>query len=460
MAECKGHTGDYFNYTCYHRLREYYYKIPKTETCINFLKQYKVPLVDKTIAESSYKPLIDELVNSLSSNGLNYHIDNSITCKYINYWLQEEIKENYSMLFGFKFDIFKECADEYTKFKNGRTVYKENSCGPYINSIPDDKYSKMNSLYKLYLWHKQLVQPNRVNTNFDLCGTLKLMAFHYRQMINEFKEDRDLCSKLNEFKKLVMNNKTFFQDACEIDISDNMPTPTMFLPKVETPERVKENIALQNTMSTPQGNELQHSVDESRETSGSRLTDGPVSHPGPSPVVGSQTNEFPEAVSGTEQLAAAGSPREQAYTLKPQETAFDSTALPYSVYPEVGSELKMERGVPRDPENNIFEERNNNIHGNMISLDTGGFSGAIKDTFSNIVQNVQPGPVLGVSGGMGVLFLLFKYTPVGSFFGGRRGRNHRIPGSFAGHVPAEFPAFQEDGGYIGYSPMNMPFQAE
>ncbi|SCA82076.1 VIR protein [Plasmodium vivax] len=450
MAECKGHTGDYFNYTCYHRLREYYYKIPKTETCINFLKQYKVPFVDKTIAESSYKPLIDELVNSLSSNGLNYHIDNSITCKYINYWLQEEIKENYSMLFGFKFDIFKECADEYTKFKNGRTVYKENSCGPYINSIPDDKYSKMNSLYKLYLWHKQLVQPNRVNTNFDLCGTLKLMAFHYRQMINEFKEDRDLCSKLNEFKKLVMNNKTFFQDACEIDISDNMPTPTMFLPKVETPERVKENIALQNTMSTPQGNVLQHSADETRQNIGSQLAEGPGSHPEQPPVDISQTKESPEAVSESEQLPPLGSRRERAQTLSPQETV-----LQYTVFPEVGNGLKMERGLSRDPESDTFEERNDTVHERMIPLATGGFSGAIKDAFSTISENVDPVPLMGVSGGMGALFLLFRYTPVGAFFRGGRGRVRRIPRSFNGPFPGGFPGYEEyDGGYIGYGPMN------
>ncbi|KMZ95674.1 hypothetical protein PVMG_05818 [Plasmodium vivax Mauritania I] len=398
----------YFNYTCYHKLRDYYHKSAKTESCIKFLEKYTVPSVVRTIEVSSYKPLIDELVNRLSSNGLNYYIHSSITCKYINYWLNEEIKDKYSMLFGFNFNIFKECADEYAKFKNGLTVYKENSCGEYLNSIHDDKYTKMNSLYKLYFWYKQIELPPHGNYEDKLCDTLDVISFHYRQMINEFKGDRDLCSKLNEFKKLVINNKTLFKNRCNIDISDKMPTPTMFLPKVETPEREKENISLPDTLITSQSNELQHSADETRQNLGSQLTEGPVSHPVPSPVVGSQTNEFREAVSGTEQLGAAGSRREQAYTLRPQETAVDSTALQYSVYPEVGSELKMERGVPRDPENNIFEERNNNIHGNMISLDTGGFSGAIKDAFSNIVQNVEPGPVLGVSGGMGVLFLLFK----------------------------------------------------
>ncbi|VUZ99826.1 PIR protein, fragment [Plasmodium vivax] len=73
----------------------------------------------------------------------------------------------------------------------------------------------------------------------------------------------------------------------------------------------------------------------------------------------------------------------------------------------------------------------------------------------NASHVVDPIPVVGVSGGMGALFLLFRYTPVGSFFGGRRGRFRQIPRSFNGPFPGDFANFQEyDGGFIGYGPMN------
>ncbi|CAG9485272.1 unnamed protein product, partial [Plasmodium vivax] len=90
-----------------------------------------------------------------------------------------------------------------------------------------------------------------------------------------------------------------------------------------------------------------------------------------------------------------------------------------------------------------------------------GFISNVKNTLSGIVQNVEPAPILGVSGGMGALFLLFKYTPVGTFFGGRRGRFHQIPSSFRGFPPGEFPNFHEyEGGNIGYGAMNIPHLAE
>ncbi|KMZ86068.1 hypothetical protein PVBG_05467 [Plasmodium vivax Brazil I] len=85
---------------------------------------------------------------------------------------------------------------------------------------------------------------------------------------------------------------------------------------------------------------------------------------------------------------------------------------------------------------------------------------SLKGAFTDIVQNVDPAPVLGVSGGMGVLFILFKYTPFGSFFGGRRRRFRQISSSFGG-FPPDFANFQEyDGGFIGYGPMNVNPLAE
>ncbi|SCA60352.1 hypothetical protein, conserved [Plasmodium vivax] len=94
-------------------------------------------------------------------------------------------------------------------------------------------------------------------------------------------------------------------------------------------------------------------------------------------------------------------------------------------------------------------------------IEDSGFFTNVQGAFSSIAQHVEPAPILGVSGGMGVLFLLFKYTPVGSFFGGRRGRIRQIPSSFRGFPPGEFPNFHEyDGGYIGYGPMNINPLAE
>ncbi|SCA81999.1 VIR protein [Plasmodium vivax] len=82
-------------------------------------------------------------------------------------------------------------------------------------------------------------------------------------------------------------------------------------------------------------------------------------------------------------------------------------------------------------------------------------SSTIIGFITNVIKDVDPVPVVGVSGGMGALFLLFRYTPFGTFFRGGRGRVHRIPRSFNGQFLGGFPGYEDyDVGHIGYGPMN------
>ncbi|VVA00034.1 PIR protein [Plasmodium vivax] len=84
-----------------------------------------------------------------------------------------------------------------------------------------------------------------------------------------------------------------------------------------------------------------------------------------------------------------------------------------------------------------------------------GTMGKITGAITGVLREVEPGPILGVSGGMGALFLLFKYTPVGTFFRGGRVRSRRIPNGFSGPFLGEFPDIQDYyGGNIGYGQMN------
>ncbi|VUZ99650.1 PIR protein [Plasmodium vivax] len=107
------------------------------------------------------------------------------------------------------------------------------------------------------------------------------------------------------------------------------------------------------------------------------------------------------------------------------------------------------------------DDRSNEVDPKINTATKDGFLGKVQGAFSSFAEHVEPGPVLGVSGGMGVLFLLFKYTPVGSFFGGRRGRFRQIPRSFGGFAPGELPNFQDyEGGYIGYGPTSISSLAE
>ncbi|VUZ99946.1 PIR protein [Plasmodium vivax] len=86
--------------------------------------------------------------------------------------------------------------------------------------------------------------------------------------------------------------------------------------------------------------------------------------------------------------------------------------------------------------------------------------GKIQNTLSGIVSEVEPAPILGVSGGMGALFLLFKYTPVGTFFRGGRRINNRIPRTFYGQFPGGLAGYDElYYGALGADPINISYRA-
>ncbi|SCA60019.1 hypothetical protein PVT01_000063600 [Plasmodium vivax] len=167
----------------------------------------------------------------------------------------------------------------------------------------------------------------------------------------------------------------------------------------------------------------------------------------------------------------------------PQEGRHSShQTLAHSSHTPVGREVQgppqgetHERDLPMGL-SSVYTSRNGSLETSRKSLhseryehsfeppssnEVGDTSSTVMGTITSALRDVEPGPVLVVSGGMGVLFLLFKYTPVGSFFGGRRGRFRQIPRTFGGFPPGDFGNFQEyGGGYVGYSQMDMPFQGE
>ncbi|KMZ96049.1 hypothetical protein PVNG_05987 [Plasmodium vivax North Korean] len=86
--------------------------------------------------------------------------------------------------------------------------------------------------------------------------------------------------------------------------------------------------------------------------------------------------------------------------------------------------------------------------------------GKIGESVINVLGDVDPVPVVGVSGGMGALFLLFRYTPVGTFFRGR-GRRQGIPTRFDGVYPGFMTDFQGYGdGNFGHDRFIIAYGAE
>ncbi|CAI7724246.1 PIR protein [Plasmodium vivax] len=75
------------------------------------------------------------------------------------------------------------------------------------------------------------------------------------------------------------------------------------------------------------------------------------------------------------------------------------------------------------------------------TFDTGTIMGAIKDAVSNVLEAVEPVPILGVSGGMGALYLLLKCTPIGSIFRRNKRNNQYIPNFFGPRYGEQFSGY-------------------
>ncbi|CAI7718355.1 hypothetical protein PVPAM_040010100 [Plasmodium vivax] len=112
------------------------------------------------------------------------------------------------------------------------------------------------------------------------------------------------------------------------------------------------------------------------------------------------------------------------------------------------------------PGTSLYSRHDGRVGEQEISNEVEMSPPSVMSTITGVFQSVEPVPILGVSGGMGALFLLFKYTPVGTFFGGRRRRNHLIPSGFPGAYPG-FPGYEEHyDGNFGPGPINISYQAE
>ncbi|VUZ99808.1 PIR protein [Plasmodium vivax] len=544
MRQCYGHTGDYFDYKCYKRLKDYYDKYYVSEDGMKYLDEYKNSPGDIKNIISNYYDIFKKLTNNLSGSGLMYY-HKSITCMYNNYWLNKEIrKKSYNENKNTKsFEVLKKYAHEYSNkvygsYKNScedyihyidsdkyekmsklyelydmynyhksphsnithsdcdtlghlirihdrsglmyyhksitcmynnywlnkeirKKSYNENkntksfevlkkyaheysnkvygsyknSCEDYIHYIDSDKYEKMSKLYELYDMYNYHKSPHSNITHSD-CDTLGHLIRIHDQIINYHEDeeypkkiDKDLYKRRMEMKDLIKKFKLKLDDSCISFKTFKIHTSKYEkeeLEKERAAQRQQEEQRLEEARRVEQAQHLEQAKKQASLSSSDTIdSDSRQTAVYPQKEVSKdkETHHI-ETVHHVETTGIGESPE----TLHPMRS--------------------IRRGMPEYPEElgypNIKKENTET-----------GFINTMKDAFSTISENVDPVPLMGVSGGMGALFLLFRYTPVGTFFRGGRGRAHRIPRSFNGQFLGGFPGYEEyDVGHIGYGPMN------
>ncbi|SCA60709.1 hypothetical protein PVC01_000090900 [Plasmodium vivax] len=429
----------YLNYDVYSMIKEKSDSTKNYEyTDVNADKILNYANVDPSL-RSKFGTAYKELFRHLHDSGLMYSFMDH-TCKYASYLLHKEITTTHEYDLN-TYDNFYYYVQKYYEYqKSGNKLCLNNMF--YIDSSMLDK---INALYGLYDSYTNFLKNNMI-WNASTCDSLKVLVLQYNYYMTMYEStSKYLDDILKHFNQKVNDTIEKHKTKCERYYYNLEPIKLFVKPKVEQPipESPKSPPEVNNHADTSNDNretQLKGPIEAHMTQEVRRLEAAGETKQG----VGTEQTVEIEQSTETELVPSASNNYKRLRAHSPNEP-FRKLKLMHTVEPSEQSALLRESTF---------------IPQTKLKNDEGFFSN-MQSTLSSIVHNVDPAPVLGVSGGMGVLFVLFKYTPVGSFFGGRRGRFRQIPRSFNGPFPGYFGNFQEyGGGYVGYSQMDINPLAE
>ncbi|CAI7718344.1 PIR protein [Plasmodium vivax] len=375
-----------------------------------------------------------------------FHYKSHQYCGYINYWLNNQALQLYNgEIDDSKYSIF----DRFLKeLKKEKTFV---SCESYLQCInSSDALKKMNTLYTLYDDYDDFMNKKDNNGKYS-CNTLYKLRLYYNEAIKEYDGNEDkLINKLMDLKKLIGKNEDKLKRECKAEMS-SFNKPTKYLQEQDNlrilAEREKQQqLEKLNEQKKQEQEQEQPIIHASSPTEQETHTSADI-EPQHQTFISSASHEVQEHSVG------------RAFSEVPQ--LFKGPADSY------GSEILVREG-PEDVLRNMNGEHRQLSTGyyrlenrDITASNATGFFEKMKGGITGVLGEIDPVPVVGVSGGMGALFLLFRYTPFGTYFRGGRGRANRIPRSFNGQFLGGFQGYEDyDVGHIGYGPMNIPNLAE
>ncbi|SCA82157.1 Plasmodium vivax Vir protein, putative [Plasmodium vivax] len=472
MTKCTSKSKDYIDYNCYLCLKDKFHGSNVADNAKPYLDQALNSTFRNINNSSDIKELLEWILKHLTCIRAFWETDINPPCKYINFWLNEKIQRLYSYVSNSDFGKFEEFVKKFYTAVNYYRGYE--SCTKNIQLLKDDEYKKLNTLYTLYKTYDDLKLVHEYMIDLkQQCGSIDYIIKQANDVANLDEDDVELINVLRDFRNIIKNPPIDYRykALCAFNLKqiDTMVSLKLFPDKVPDPPTPQVMPQSHDTLGQPTHQALTQHVTENG--------------------IGNQSeaNVNLQASSSTVQLTQKDHLTQVPHVVSPHEESHhleESIATQHSRGSHHASSRHTENihedGFNSGPFSRDRNEQSRDAHssleytgynsfgegitkGGVITPTDGtqGYLETFKGTITGVLGYVDPGPVLGVSGGMGALFLLFKYTPVGSFFGGRRGRFRQIPRSFNGPFPGEFPNFHEyGGGYVGYSPMDINPLAE
>ncbi|KMZ96399.1 hypothetical protein PVNG_05861 [Plasmodium vivax North Korean] len=408
--KCDTHDAKYLNFKCYSR-----YKYRFIDGKILILKSdYEKP-VNNHISKLSkddekFKKVFEELALYLSDDHIHYNeCYNFMCCRFISYLIHEKIRNLNNTICDV--EIFK----QFQKFaKILAQAIGTNRCDKEFDYLTEDVIHKMKILYKLYDYYNQ-IKPLDVNIEKEkneLCSTLSLFVNLFNDIKVNHLEDNAFKNKLKALKKFMESEHKWSSDnTCPSNLK------SIRLKEIDPPSEIVPSHQNQPQLAL-------------RASLTSDVVQGPKTHLGPHVAQESQVQSGLDEASRSRTASTSSGDSELRGTLELEDGLRPQEEFKSHLSTELNGRLKnVEMGnilqekepvgiythqslyTHNTPEYRHRDERaEERLIENLQTspIDQEGVLETMKNALSSIVKDVEPGPVLGVSGGMGALFLLFK----------------------------------------------------
>ncbi|KMZ77298.1 hypothetical protein PVIIG_05657 [Plasmodium vivax India VII] len=383
---------DYSSYkTRFSRVEESSIDLIKLEELIN-------KSTENSNIRNKFTKVFKELYRHLKHDGIFFYYSPN-ACLYISYILhkvvQQEIKELYSPEL---YQALRDFVIQYNKDRSNNN--NNNTCINDMVYIDYDLFKEMYALYRVYDTYYDFIEYKRYPFH-ETCGKLQNLVNIYKDYINGHESKSKYFNNiLKHLEESIKDTLQRYDPQCK---SKNIPLPHLKLfnppeekqPKVLKPEEQPHSSP--SVLITSQ--ELQQRLPEhtnSQKYSEKAQIELPQEHSkdvvdhgrAEEIQIDQQRRNTEETIEieKTREVEGQGTSRFSLNTRSPQQYSFSETLT----NPRLGSIGTSEYLIRPDTQ-----------------LETGVFD-QMKNTISNVLGSVDPVPVVGVSGGMGALFLLFR----------------------------------------------------
>ncbi|SCA82176.1 hypothetical protein PVC01_000121000 [Plasmodium vivax] len=329
-------------------------------------------------------------------------------CNYISYLFSKEIQSKVDEYEPKTFEMFQNFVNKY----NTRTKLSSNICHNSLVYVNSDMYAKMNTLYTLYELHKGHRGKNLLGDPKN-CPAFNFFLLQYNEFIRNNQPTNDHYKYiLDLFEKEIQRDEyTYRRFTCEKE--------RFHIEKIELRTLPKEKSPKASIQEEQQSNHSEYQVFPAKSPPTEAELQAPREEPGTvhakpqATHLESQTaQEHPQTLHEVNQSAQETSALGAHHTVQeqPQQRLAREETHQRILHVNSSPVYTPLNGALETLGTASYSERYPYSSVQSLSNEVEGDS-SVMNTITSALKGVDPVPVVGVSGGMGALFLLFRLEP-------------------------------------------------